>query len=93
LVNVEVAAAVNCADVDASMVNVPVVEAAAPKLTDLLVFPAPEVLEMVRLLNALVPVIVPERIFRFVLYISSSQLTLLLDAQSKEELVAVPMYM
>ena len=44
------------------MVKVPVVEAAAAKMTDC-VAPVPEVLSIVRLLNAFaVPVIVPENV-------------------------------
>lgn len=62
LVNVDVAAARNCAEVDAIMVNVLVVEAEAPKITDWVPPPVPDVFKMVRLYNAEEPVSVPDSV-------------------------------
>ena len=52
----------NCAEVEAAMVYVPVVEALAPKMTDWLESPAPLVFCIVRFPKAEVPVMVPESV-------------------------------
>ena len=61
LAKVEVAAARNCADVEAIIVIVPVVLAEAAKMMDC-VAPVPEVLRIFKLLNAFAAVIEPESV-------------------------------
>ena len=80
---VEVALALKLAEVLASMVRVPVVLAEAPKRTDWSVLlPLPLVLVMVRLLNALVPVMVPVAVCA----VSPLKVTVLLPAVKVPEL-------
>jgi hypothetical protein len=59
---VEVLLPWNWAEVLAIMVKVPVVDAGVPKMTDWEVLPFWLLLVMVRLLNALIPVMVPDAV-------------------------------